>query len=172
MKKPIIFLFGIIIIISCEKKTEQKKVTQKITPTVSEEIAVPQYTIVQENDISFQSAKRLQVKLRVQKILAEEEIKAICNKLIPKYKISRYNAVVFHFYLPDSDIKGTFTAGMAEWAPYGNWSQAGNMKEGDYSKHSLSIQVSKPVSWVDKTDIPIEKRKKIFYDLVTEEDRL
>lgn len=172
MKKLIILILGIIIFISCRGKSEKENDIQKTTPVVTKEIVVPHHTIIQENDKSFQSAKRLQVKLRVQEVLAEEEIKAICNKLIPKYKILKYNAIIFHFYLPDSDINGTFTAGMAEWAPYGNWSQAGNMKKGDYSKYSLSIKVSKPVAWEDKTDIPIEKRKKIFYDIVAEEDRL
>ncbi len=172
MKNLSILLLGIIVIISCEKKSENGNKPLKQIPAVTEKIPVPQYTIVQENDISYASIKRLQIKLRVQNVLAEEEIKAVCTTLIPKYKDLKYIAVSFEFYLSDSDIKGAFTAGMAEWAPYGNWSQAESINKGDYSKHSLSITVSKPVSWVDRTNIPIEKRKKIFYDLVAEEDRL
>ncbi|HEX9973171.1 MAG TPA: hypothetical protein VGD14_13960, partial [bacterium] len=31
---------------------------------------------------------------------------------------------------------------------------------------------SEPVTFEDKTGIPLEKRKKIYYDIVAEEDRL
>ena len=175
MRRIMVCIIVLAFVFSCEKQQEKeiikkKNEVNKLT-SITKSVA-PKYTILQNNDMSTASAKRLQVKLRVEKNLDEKEIRAICDELIPNYKIQKYDAVIFHFYLPDSDIKGSYTAGMAEWAPNGDWGKAGTVASGDYSEHMISIKISEPVTWKDKTGIPLEKRKKIYYELVAEEDRL
>jgi hypothetical protein len=59
------------------------------------------------------------------------------------------------FYLPDSDLTGFYTAGKAEWAPYGDWGRAGDVPTGDYSKHELRVTVGTAVG-VDAKKPPRE----------------
>ncbi len=170
MRKLIFSILVLAFIFSCEKKQDKKNEVNEFSSYVKG--VAPQYTILQSNDMSTANAKRLQVKLRVEKNLNEKEIKVICDELIPNYKIQKYDAVIFHFYLPNSDIKGSYTAGMAEWAPIGDWGQAGSANSRDYSTYMISMKTIEPVALEDKTGISLEKRKKIFYELVVEEDRL
>ncbi|MBC7187364.1 MAG: hypothetical protein H5U38_10055, partial [Calditrichaeota bacterium] len=174
MKPLVLTLMAALLVLGCSTHREEEAPPKdKDTVQVAKGVlSTPEYVVVEENDLSYGAVRRAQVKLRVPKALKEEEIRAVCEQLIPRYRKSHYSAVVFHFYLPDADTRGAHNAGMAEWGPHGSWDGAADMKAGDYSKHSLRVSVAKPPSGSFEASIPLEKRKKIFYDLVAEEDRL
>jgi len=119
-----------------------KEIAQKMAEAKEKKTAQPEprYTIVETKDISFHHCKRYSIRVRVDHALSSNELKTISNKIIANFKATRpFNALTMFFYLPDSDIHSVYTAGMIEYAPYGDWSRADDVQTGEYSKHSLKL---------------------------------
>lgn len=163
----IAIVFQTMLITSCSEKAEEKS-----SPT-SETIKTVNFIIEAIEDISYGKVIRMTYRVKVEKEVTDDEIRIICKKIIPQEK-KAYNAIAFFFYLPDSDIKGAYTAGMAEWTPFGKWASAKEVETGDYSHHQLIVKSGNllgkvPVSSI--VDLPIEKKKKIYYELVVLQDQ-
>lgn len=165
MKKLYIYLLFLLIFNMCQKENTEKINSQKPAN-------IQKYEVIETEDMSYNDIKRIRLKIEVDHVLSEDEIEYISQEKIIKFKDNHISAAMFYFYLSGSDIKGNYNAGMAEWAPFGDWSKAGDVKSGDYTKHIIKIKTSEIIAWEDKTSIPIEKRKKIFFELAAEEDRL
>jgi len=73
--------------------------------------------------------------------MSEDEMRNMAMDLVTIITCNQsVNALAFAFYLPDSELPGWGpTAGRAEWAPYGEWVRADNVRAGDYSRHQLRI---------------------------------
>jgi len=159
-----------------EKKTssiKQPSHKRKHKPTTKSR---SKYTIVKREDLSYQGVVRLQFRIRVPGPLSKIGIRNICNEIIAQQKRSKpHNAIAFLFYLPDSSTNGLYTAGQADWAPYGKWGRADDVSAGEYSKHKLVIKTGGALGSVKKSNIAKgvskSKRKKIFYDLTAAQDR-
>jgi len=136
--------------------------------------SIPSYTIIKVEDISSSNAKRLRVKVSIDSLLNEENIKLICNDIInsKSYKKNGIMAIVFFFYLPNTNVNSGYSAALAEWAPNGKWADAAIVKGGNYSQHKFLIKLAEKVDWNDKSGIAVEKRREIFYNLVVVEDSL
>lgn len=173
----------VVFAVSCSEKDSKKQTDQAVAEnSVSEfsamkdTVQAPNFLVSAVEDASFISDGRRVVRIvyrvKVDRSITDDEIRAVCNKILPTAK--PYNAIAFFFYLPDSDIKGTYTAGKAEWAPLGQWSSAKNVETGDYSQHQLVVKSGNPLGAVPASeivDISIETKKKMFYELVALQDK-
>jgi len=125
------------------------------------------------DDVSYRGADRMAVRIRVADPLSRAEIEALCMDLLKRAVLQRQDAVAFFFYLPDTNPRGLFTAGKAEWAPFGDWSRASRGR--NKKDHALSINVGhafgQPLdpSWIEGS-IPNSKRRHIYHDILVAED--
>jgi|GEM_PF-4829658 len=170
MKYNIFIISIAILFIGCTNQDNNK--TKNQSQQTEMDNAILQYKVLKSEDLSYNSINRLRMKIQVDKILTENEMKLIGGQLIQQFKKDKYNAAVVFFYQTGTDINGEYNAGMIEWGPDGSWENAGRLKYNNYSKHDMKISICKEVVLEDKTGIPLEKRKKIFYDIALEEDRL
>ena len=162
-------IFQIISITSCSKKPDEKP--NCADPLNSSKNKV-NFTVEAVEDISYSRVVRFTYRIKVEKEVTDAEIRTICQKIISQEK-RPYNAIAFFFYLPDSDIQGAYTAGQAEWTPFGKWTSAKEVETGDYSHHQLIVKSGNllgkvPISSI--VDLPIEQKKKIYYELVVLQD--
>ena len=136
--------------------------------------SVPTYEILEVQDVSSSSAKRLQIRIRISKSATEAQLRLICEEVIEAQKsVAPHNAITFFFYLPGTDPRGVYTGGSAIWAPNGKWEDANRVRTGNYSQHQLwvtaeSVIKSTPTPW--STGIPEQVRRQIYYDLVVAQD--
>ncbi|NQT63595.1 MAG: hypothetical protein HQ556_11600 [Candidatus Marinimicrobia bacterium] len=146
----------------------KKKKAQKIN-------SVLPYEIVKVENDSFKDVARFAIKIIVESVLDSKQLMSISEKVIEKQKIERpHNAILLLYYLPESDIGRGFTAGRVVWAPYGNWSKSDHVTTGDYSQHEMKITVGNATGLAPKKfeaiTISVNKKKKIFYELVKAQD--
>lgn len=139
-----------------------------------EEVAKVGYKILEEEDLSYREVVRVQFRIRVTEPLSEGKLRGICDRIIRQQKkLKPHNAISFLFYFPDTDIRGHYTAGKADWGPDGKWEDAGNVKPGDYSRHQLAIDVGNALGEVlesGETALPEDTRKKLFHQIVYAQD--
>ncbi len=154
---------------SSPQSTDQaEKPTDTIMPT-----QIPNYQIVQKEDVSYAGVVRLQFRILVDGPQTESQLRQICEYIIETEKMISYNAISFVFYLPDTDTQGSYTAGMAIWAPEGKWENANQASTGDYSRHKLLVEVGNAMGNTptpSNTGFSEEIRRQIFFDLVTVQD--
>lgn len=161
--------------------TDQDKVSES---TPSEDIlrefepqtsGIPKYEIVSIKNVSYGTVKRYDVRVRVRHMLSRTELERVSEAIIEELKVNRpHNALALLYYLPDSDTNGFYTAGKAEWAPYGDWSRADESRTGRYSSHALKLFTGNAMGLdPEKTRVPwlsIERKKIIFFELVAAQD--
>lgn len=148
---------------------------QKLNAAESK-VAMPKYTIVKIEDVSFSNCKRYSIRVRVDHVLSSDELKTLSNKIITDFKATRgFNALTLWFYLPDSNIDSAYTAGMTEYAPFGDWSRADDIETGEYTHHRLELSPGNATGLdPEKSRVPglsIETKKRIFFELVAAQDR-
>ena len=96
------------------------------------------YQVAARQDVSFGATKRIVYRVVVSGHMVEADLKRITDEIIKsEKKRGAVNAIGFFFYLPGTDTSSVYTAGKADWAPNGDWSQADSVKTGDYSKNRL-----------------------------------
>ena len=136
---------------------------------------IPSYTILSTENLSYGRRPvivRFKYTVQLNSTASRDEIRAISRKLISE--APPHNAISVFFYLPDTHTKGPYTAGRATWAPNGEWGDAGEKRTGNYSEHSLVVNVGSamgpaPPSTIVQ-DIPEKKRREIFVALVKVQD--
>lgn len=162
--------------------TKQDKVSES---TPSEDIlieaepqtsGIPKYEIASIKSVSYGAVKRYDVRVRVGHMLSRTELERVSEAIIEELKVTRpHNALALLYYLPDSDTNGFYTAGKAEWAPYGDWSRADEARTGRYSSHALKLFPGNAMGFdPEKTRVPglsVETKKRIFFELVAAQDR-
>jgi hypothetical protein len=180
------FVIQALFIASCSEKTDEKQTSQiadkksaSEISSISDTVKTVNFTVAAMEDASYsvggKRVVRITYRIKVEKQITDNEIRAICQKIISQERSKEpHNAIAFFFYLPDSDIKGAYTAGKAEWTPFGKWERAKDVDTGDYSNHQLIVKSGNPLGNVPTSaivDIPLEKKKKIYYELVTLQDQ-
>jgi hypothetical protein len=96
--------------------------------------------VVKREDVSEEGLVLVAFSVSVSSEPTNTELEEIANQLIAdETEDVDVNAIGFFFYLPDSDTSGPYTAGTGDWAPNGNWDDAGIVVAGDYSTHELVI---------------------------------
>jgi len=182
----IAFVIQILFIASCSEKTDEKQNSQIANKkaiseisSITDTVKTVNFTVAAVEDAGYsvggKQVVRFTYRIKVEKQITDNEIRAICQKIISQESSKEpYNAIAFFFYLPDSDIKGAYTAGKAEWTPFGKWERAKDVDTGDYSNHQLVVKAGNPLGNVPASavvDIPLEKKKKIYYELVALQDQ-
>jgi hypothetical protein len=180
------FVIQTLFIASCSEKTDEKQNSQIANKkaiseisSISDTIKTVNFTVAAIEDKSYsyggKRVVRLTYRIKVEKQITEDEIRAICQKIISQERSKKpHNALAFFFYLPDSDIRAHYTAGTADWAPFGKWERADDVATGDYSNHQLIVKAGNVLGNVPASaivDIPLEKKKKIYYELVMLQDQ-
>jgi hypothetical protein len=154
------------------KSTPHEKI---LTEAESQTSAISKYEIVSIKNVSYGNVKRYDVRVRVEHMLSSTELKRVSEVIIEELKVKQpHNALALLYYLPDSDTNGFYTAGKAEWAPYGDWSRADEVRTGNYSRHALKLFPGNATGLDPKIRVPglpIETKKKIFFELVAAQDR-
>jgi hypothetical protein len=94
--------------------------------------------------------------------MTRDELTAIAWQMVQDaQERQKLNAIRIFFYLPDSDPEGLFTAGRATWAPGGDWTKAStNLTP------QLIVHVSPAIPKEIVVDLPIERKKQIYFWLV------
>ena len=96
------------------------------------------YEVADREDVSFGATVRVVYRVTVSRPLSEADLRAISEELIfDETGQQDVNAIGFFFYLPGTDTNGAYTAGVADWAPDGDWAKADTVQAGDYSSHEL-----------------------------------
>lgn len=95
------------------------------------------YVVEEIDDMSDEKAVRYVYLIRLLRPFTAAEGLAIASERVDGLR-SDVNAVGFLFYYPESGIGG-FEHGVINFAPYGEWSRASEVKTGDYSKHEWII---------------------------------
>ena len=95
------------------------------------------YVVEEVDDMSDEKAVRYVYIIRLLRPLTAAEGMAIARQKVDGLG-SDINAVGFSFYYPESGLGG-YEHGVINYAPYGDWSRASEVKTGDYSKHEWII---------------------------------
>lgn len=68
-------------------------------------------------------------------------VEALAKDLVAQVT-SRFDINALSIFVYDGpNIYGEYTVASVDWAPYGNWGRADEVKTGDYSKHSYTIRM-------------------------------
>ena len=108
----------------------------------NEQKDIPHYTIADEEDLSYSNVIRWQIRATTPiDNLTQEQIKNIAGDIVKRVKEERkVNAISIFLYYEGDDIYYMYTIARIDYAPYGDWSRADEVKTGDYSKHKYSIE--------------------------------
>lgn len=113
------------------------------------------WEVYEVEDTSFASAKRFTYHIVVDDPVTPEQIKNIGEQVIEKAKDETpFNALSIAFYDYSEYVGGGYVLAQAEVAPGGEWSNAVNVKTGDYSEMEATWDI-KEKDW-DKRLTPRE----------------
>lgn len=108
----------------------------------TETATIPTYQIVEQEDISYLNTVRLSIRVVVPSNITEQEVKDVVGDVVKKVTKSQdVNAIGIFMYDRIEDVDGAFTVASVDWAPYGDWARADEVKTGDYSKHQFSYEI-------------------------------
>ena len=131
------------------------------------------YNIVEKKNYDFRDLStnkyihRIQYRVKLIKEYSERELTEISKEII--LQAPEVEAISILFYLPDTETNGAYTAGLANWAPNGKWEDAAK----NYTK-KLVVKYGGVLGTLDKKniiDLPLSKKKEIFFNLVKYEDQ-
>jgi len=160
-------------LISCEKQSSVPPSTPPVTsrePAPKPSLALPPYTVVSVQDLSYGGGARKSYRISVQRTVTKDELTGIANAIVVEATgKDQLDEIIMYFYLPDSDINGAYTAGHAIWAPGGDRDGAAGS-----APHQLVVEAGSALGTVDEknvVDLPVGKKKEIFREIVSAEDR-
>ena len=99
------------------------------------------YTVVEVEDASFAATVRKSVRIAVDEGLTKEQIEWVASDVVKQVtSLEPVNAIMIFIYHHGVDYYGL--AGIAiDWAPYGHWARASEVRTGDYSRHEYHYRV-------------------------------
>ena len=142
--------------IAAEEEKEEKT-TKPVSKTVSKPRAKPRtksrtkpkevatlqdYRVIDMVPMHVGGAKRYEHRIVVDEKVTTKQLKDIADEVIKKAKGSDpFNAIVINFYDYEDYAGSSPTLGKVEYAPYGDWSKAGEVKTGDYSSMKATYKL-------------------------------
>lgn len=133
------------------------------------------YELIDKEDVSVGNAKRYLLRVVVAYPTTEETIRATAEKIISDEKDQQqFNAIAVNFYDREEFASGAYSLAKVEYAPDGEWSEAGSVRTGDYSDseyvYDFKQKVSSPDEFSDKK--PTDNQARIYseYDSVKKAD--
>lgn len=107
------------------------------------EAEAPSYQIDSEGDISYAGVVRLEFNVVTENHpddLTDEELLALAEEVVNEATNEQaVNAIVIHIWDDPNGVGSTGNDAKVEWAPYGEWEDAGEVETGDYSEHEYVI---------------------------------
>ena len=105
-------------------------------------IEAPEHTIVEVENASFISARRLIYRVQFPEKYTQEQAQLIAESIIEarhRGDKDKVNALAFWFYFPGSDPSGG-ADGTMFWAPGGNWAKADTVQAGEYDSFEFLLR--------------------------------
>ncbi len=103
---------------------------------------VPDYEIVETEDLTFGDTVRFQYRVRVAGEPTEDELRAVIDDVLAQAKAGpAFNAISIGLYGEDDDVQAAYTLGVAEFAPGGDWSAADTVDADDYDVMELVVEI-------------------------------
>lgn len=103
---------------------------------------VPDYEIVETEDLTFADTVRFQYRVRVAGEPTEAELRAVVDDVLAQAKAGpAFNAVSIGLFGENDDVQQAYTLGVAEYAPGGDWSAADTVDAGDYDAMELVVTI-------------------------------
>lgn len=108
--------------------------------------AAPPYAIVKQEDLSYGGIRRVQYRIQLPEHYPSTVVEAIARQIVGdlRKKSNVVNTVSMLFYGPNSSTDGAYDIASIDWAPNGEWSEAG--RASDYSSFQLKISYNEPYS--------------------------
>ncbi len=108
---------------------------------------VPAHEIVATEDVSYSTVRRYNLRVALPEYYSQEEIERIVQATVADItNRERINAVSIMFYSPGTETSGAWNVAMVEWAPNGQWGDAGSVDAGDYGSFRYDVSYRPPVS--------------------------
>lgn len=99
------------------------------------------YTIIEENDVSFAATVRKSVRTTVDEGLTKDQIEWVAQDIVKKItQRQAVNAIMIFMYHSGDDYMGLARI-CIDWAPYGDWGKANEVEAGDYTQHRYLYRV-------------------------------
>lgn len=126
---------------------DRRETTFKSIPEpFAEPERVPPHTVENRDDISYEGVVRYDfdvITTSENASLLDHEIhhlKDICKHQIRSVTSNEaVNAISFNFWREGQTIGAERAQAVIDWAPNGGWSQADNVKSGNYNKHEFNV---------------------------------
>jgi hypothetical protein len=98
--------------------------------------SVPDYKVVATRDVSIGAVRRLQVRVTLPRHYSRGAVEQAAHAIVADISKSQpVNAISVLFYGPGTSTAGVYDVALVEWAPNGQWSDAGLVRAGDYTTH-------------------------------------
>jgi hypothetical protein len=155
---------------TAQTTTKKEIPTTGTSSTLKGTKSLPDFRIVSTEDLSIGNVVRKSYRVRVMRELSKEELSVVAERIVSDARAKQQiKAIVIFFYLPESDVRGHFTAGKATWAPDGDWGKASTS-----ATPKLKVEGGGALGSVAKediADIPIDQKKRIFAQMVRFQDQ-
>jgi hypothetical protein len=111
------------------------------TPTA----APPGYRVVVTRDVSMGAVRRFQVKVSLPEHYSRDVVETVAKAVVADTtKMQPVNALSILFYGPGTSTDGVYDVAMVEWAPEGQWGEAGSVRTGEYGTFRYAVSYKTP----------------------------
>lgn len=129
-----------------KEQAEETKQTEENTETeeVAENENVVDYEIINDSDVSFADSTRHSYWVYPENgEMTKEEFIATSEKFTEDVKEDYDFSAISIYYIDNPENPVGYQIGMAEYAPNGEWDEAENVNDGDYSTHEFNFDYIK-----------------------------
>ena len=107
--------------------------------------AVPTYQTVSTEDLSYSVVRRIQVRVTLPEHYSRSEIETISRAVVADVTRKQdVNAISILFYSPNSATDAAWDIASVDWAPNGQWTDAGKVQTGNYQSFRYSVSYNPP----------------------------
>jgi hypothetical protein len=107
--------------------------------------STPAYRVVATEDISMRAVRRLQVRVSLPEHYSRNAVEQVAQAVVADMTKSQpVNAISILFYGPGTSTVGVYDVARVEWAPNGQWGDAGSVEAGDYATFRYSVSYNAP----------------------------
>jgi len=108
----------------------------------------PGYEIISKKNLGLEDLARIQVDAITKITLQSGELQKISESIVGEI-ISKegVNAIAIRFWEHRDAIENKIAFATVVWAPYGEWSRALDVTQGNYSTHDYTLNVLRTVSY-------------------------
>lgn len=117
---------------------------QTTTANIQPPAHTPDYEIDSTENLSYLGVVRIEVHVKTEKQaaqLSDAQLRRISQDIVAsKASETKLNAVTVFFWKENAVVGAQQASATVDWAPNGEWSNAGDVKPGEYSTHEYSVR--------------------------------